>query len=186
MVGADEEPRDAADVGSEESRDEWAVAARPVLLEAAGRYRAVVTHKDLAAEVQQQSGIRTRQQPHYWIGDVLARVASDCASRDEPLLSSLCVNSAGSVGTGYAASVREALGVTPADGDDHAAAERLKCYQHFGAQGLPADGGLPALTPKLRGTRDRTRKAAAAAKPIATCPICFMAIPATGVCDNCG
>ncbi len=181
-----EETRDAADVGVDESRNAWAEAARPVLLEAAGKYRAVVTQKDLATEVQERTGIATRQQAHYWIGDVLARVSADCQTRGEPLLSSLCVNAAGSVGPGYGVAVAELSGTEPTDADDHAAAERLRCYQYFGATGLPADGGLAALTPKLRGARDRSRKAAAAARPITTCPICFMAIPATGVCDNCG
>ena len=54
-------------------------AARPVLLEAAGRYRATVTYKLLATAVQEASGITTTQLMHQWIGDVLGLV-TDSAS----------------------------------------------------------------------------------------------------------
>src|SRR6476659_999491 len=47
--------RDVADVGSEVARNAWAEAAREVLLDAAARYRTVVTHKELASEVQERT-----------------------------------------------------------------------------------------------------------------------------------
>ena len=90
--------RDVADVGSEVARNAWAEAAREVLLDAAARYRTVVTHKELASEVQERTGVRTTQLTHYWVGDVLGRVAAACAQRGEPLLSSLCVNTGGQRG----------------------------------------------------------------------------------------
>ena len=58
----------------------------------------MITSKELAAPVMERSNINTKRPTHYWIGDVLGRVAADCAERDEPLLSSLCVNAEGSVG----------------------------------------------------------------------------------------
>jgi hypothetical protein len=178
--------REATDVGIEASRAEWAEVARPVLIDAARSYRAVVTYKELAAEVQHRTGIRTKQPIHYWISDVLGRVSRDSAARDEPLLSALCVNSKGSVGPGYAEIVGELTGDVPADPDDHAARERLACHRLFEAEGLPENGGTPALVPMLAQARTRERKAAASMRPIATCPICQMALLPTGVCDTCG
>jgi hypothetical protein len=174
-----------AEPDPESARASWAEAAREQLIETAGRYHAVTTSKELAEAVQQRTGIRTRQPPHYWITDVLSRVAKDCAAREEPNLSSLCVNAAGSVGDGYGRVVAEATGQAPADQDRHAALARLECYRHFGAVGLPAGGGAPALTAKLAASRTRARKAAQEERPVATCPTCHLALTASGVCDNC-
>ena len=182
--------QDAAEIGAPAARTAWAEAARPVLLEAARRYNAVVTYKELAEQVQQHTMIRTTQQQHHWIGDVLGRVARTCREQGEPLLSALCVNAQGSVGQGYATIVRDLEGEEPDDADAHAANQRIECYRYFEAGDLPADGGSASLVPKLAASRERararTRKAAIAARPINTCPTCQMAIPATGVCDNCG
>jgi len=177
--------REAADVGIEATRTEWAEAARPVLIDAARTYRAVVTYKELAAEVQERTGIRTKQPIHYWVGDVLARVARDCAARDEPLLSALCVNSKGSVGPAYADVVAELTGEAPADPDDHASRVRLELYRSYDAEGLPEGGGNAALVPMLAQARTRERKAAAQMRPVPTCPTCMMALLPTGVCDTC-
>ncbi len=134
--------------------------------------------------MQERSGIRTKQLQHYWLGDVLQRVAQDCAARGEPNLSSLCVNAAGSVGDGYGLAVADTTGQAPSDPDRHAALARLECYRHFGAD-LPAGGGAAALTPRLAATRTRTRKAAQEARPVPTCPTCHLALTSSGVCDNC-
>ena len=177
--------RNAAEVGADESRREWADAAREVLLGVAGSYHEVITHKDLATEVQDRTGLRTKQLRHYWISDVLGQVSVDCYGGQEPLLSSLCVNAAGSVGERYAQAVRDTYGEEPEDADAHAARERLKCYTHFDAD-LPSDGGSAALTPKLSAARSRTRKALLVETPRPTCRTCHMQLPATGVCDHCG
>jgi hypothetical protein len=177
--------RTADEVGAEAARTAWADAAREVLTDTARRYQAVVTHKELGHAVQERSGIRTKQLQHYWIGDVLRRVSEDCASRGEPDLSSLCVNSSGSVGDGYRTLVAATTGEEPADPDAHAARTRLACYRHFGADDLPGHGGNPALTPKLAATRTRARKAAHEARPVPLCPTCHLALTASGVCDNC-
>ncbi|TCN35532.1 hypothetical protein EV644_11595 [Kribbella orskensis] len=177
--------REVSEVGSEQARSAWADAGREVLLATAHRYRDVVTYKLLSEQVQARTGIRTKQLMHYWIGDVLGRVSADCSRRGEPLLSSLCINSEGSVGPGYAVAVEAASGRPPADLDEHAARERLACYRYFDAVGLPPDGGSPALTHRLAAARERTRKAKAAERPTATCPTCHTQLPVTGVCDYC-
>jgi len=145
----------------------------------------VVTHKELAAWVQEDSGVHTARRTHYWMDDLLAAVARDSSAREEPLLSALAVNREGSVGTAYAAVVLELTGVTVDDADEHAARERLALHRHFEASDLPADGGTAALTPQLAATRARLRKAAVAARPVLTCPTCHMALLPTGRCDTC-
>jgi hypothetical protein len=177
--------RDASDVGVEESRDAWAVAARPVLVDVAQHYHAVITHKELVAEVQERSGIRTTQLGHYWIADVLGRVSSDAVGRGEPILAALCVNPQGSVGEGYVATVGRTTDDLTGDADDHAALQRLACYRYFQASDLPADGGSAALTPQLAARRARARKARLADAPIDVCPTCYTQLPATKICDNC-
>ena len=179
------EPAATDDVSTEEAHAAWAVAAREMLLGTARRYQQVMTTKDLAAGVQERTEITATQRMHYWISDVLALVAIDCAKRGEPNLAALCVNAEGSVGTAYAVSVEAATGETPEDPDGHAAITRLACYAHFEAPGLPADGGVAVLTPKLSASRSRVRKATLAARPVESCPRCFMVMPAEGPCNNC-
>jgi len=173
-------------VGAEATQAAWAAAARAVLIEAAQSYRTVVTHKELAAAVQERTGIHTDRRVHYWIDDLLATVGRQNASSDEPLLPSLCVNRESSVGAAYGALVADLTGEAPADPDDHAARERLACHRFFEAADLPADGGTSALVPQLANARARVRKAAAAMRPVQTCPTCHMALLPTGVCDSCG
>jgi hypothetical protein len=178
--------RDAADVGTDEARDAWAEAAHDVLVDTARDYQAVVTHKELARDVQARTGIRTSKAMHNWIGDVLKQVARSAHRREEPLLPALCVNSSGSVGAAYAGAVAATKNdLNGDDADDHAALERLRCYRHFEAEGLPADGGKPALTPQWSAKRSRERKVRHAERAVPICPNCYTAVPATGVCDNC-
>ncbi len=54
----------------------------------------------------------------------------------------------------------------------------------FQASGPTADA--PARRPARTPERPRARRAAEPEKPEAICPTCYMAMPATGVCDNCG
>ncbi len=137
-------------------------------------------------------------------------MAAECQSRGEPLLSSLCVNLQGSVGAAYAEAVEHARGEAPADPDEQAASERLECYRHWEATGLPADGGTPLRTSHVpvaprktaatraprastaSSSRTTTPRKAAAAKaaapepaPPRLCPRCFTVVPASGICDYC-
>lgn len=183
-TGAPSDEDEPEPVSEESMRAQWAEAARTRLVETASQYGALVTYKELAEHVQSATGLRTTKLAHHWIGDVLNRVAVDSAAREEPILSSLCVNAAGSVGDGYAVSVGSVLGQTPADADDHAAQQRFECYRFFGAT-MPTGGGFPALSPKLTTARNREAKARMAARPVAVCPNCQLAVPASGICDNC-
>jgi hypothetical protein len=191
--------RETSEVGAEATREAWATAARERLLEAARRYRATVPPAEMAIEVQRRSGIRTRQLWHHWLDEVLGLVALESSRREEPLLVALCADDAGRVTDGYAVMVRAAYGERPETPNAHAAKERLECYRFFDAVGLPADGGSlepPKPAPAARtATRRRTAapKAPAVRKPAKPadipqeiCPTCFMAMPRSGVCDNCG
>ncbi len=177
--------REVSDVGVATARVEWAGAAREMLLVAANKYQALVQHKDIAAGVQELTGIRTKQPTRQWIGGVLAEVSAESLRRGEPMLSALCVNPDESVFDGYAAIVGAATGTTPPDPDAHASHERLATYRHFEAAGLPADGGSPMIPLKLGAARARARKAAIAERPINKCPRCNLQTPANGICDTC-
>ncbi len=55
----------------------------------------------------------------------------------------------------------------------------------FDVPGPVADA--PARKPARAATRTApTRRASEPERPAAICPTCFMALPATGVCDSCG
>ncbi|WBP91022.1 hypothetical protein [Kitasatospora cathayae] len=174
----------------------WTRAAYPALEDVARRYHAVITYAELAEAVQQASGVRTSVNQRHWIGKVLALVVREAHRRGDPPLTALVVHATdGMVGAGYQ-DVLAVAGQPPIademDREQHAAAARLACYRHFGAD-LPADGGTPALAPRLKSAQTRksaqARKTAAAApapRPPAICPNCFLELPATRVCDSCG
>ncbi|MGA5822979.1 hypothetical protein ACPC54_34595 [Kitasatospora sp. NPDC094028] len=191
----------------------WTKVAYPALVEVAGHYHAVITHAELAEAVQEASGVRTRVEQRYWMGKVLGLLVREAHRRGDPPLTALVVRAAdGRVGAGYQ-EVLAVAGSAPLAGEmdreEHAAAARLACYRHFGAE-LPEDGGTPALAPKLRAalSRKASGKAAAAGSAAggtgsggsgaggsaagasvrvqAVCPRCFIEFPATGVCDSCG
>ncbi|MFJ9457898.1 hypothetical protein ACIRST_22790 [Kitasatospora sp. NPDC101447] len=191
---------DGVVVGATQAHIVWTRAAYPALVEVASRYHAVITYAELAEAVQEASGVRTRVNQRHWIGKVLSLVILEAHRRGDPPLTSLVVNAAdGKVGAGYQ-EVLAVAGQPPLademDREQHAAAARLACYRHFGAD-LPADGGTPALAPRLRASVQRkatsssaaatsTTAAAAAPRPPAICPTCFLELPATRVCDSCG
>lgn len=185
MTDVEHAAPERTDVTLEEAHAAWAEAAREMLIVTARRYQQVLTSKDLAAGVQERSGITATQRAHQWIGPVLDLVAADCAERGEPNLTALCVTSEGGVGRGYAETVAAATGEAPEDPDVHAAKARLDCHTYFEATNLPADGGTAMLTPRLSASRTRLRKAALEARPVESCPTCFMVLSAQGTCLNC-
>ena len=185
---------DGSPVAVSQAHIVWTRAAYPALVEVARRYHAVITYAELAEAVQQASGVRTSINHRHWIGKVLALVVREAHRRGDPPLTSLVVHAAdGMVGTGYQ-DVLAVAGQPPIpdemDREQHAAAARLACYRHFGAD-LPADGGIPALAPRLKTAATRrstttTTAAAPAPRPPAICPTCFLELLATRVCDSCG
>lgn len=173
---------DGAPVASDTADALWARSAREALIETARSYHAVIAYKELAAKIVSDSGIKTSFILPSWIGKVLGEVERESSERGEPLLSSLCVRQDGTVGDGYG--VAAGANLTDANREKHAAMERFKCNQHFGAT-MPDDGGQPAMTRQPRPKAERVSRVRAEPKVGALCPTCFMETSITGVCDNC-
>lgn len=164
---------DGAPVTLDSARAIWAVVAREVLEETARRYNNVVTAADLAKQVQDRSGVHTRTPASAWLPSVLADVTTACAAAGDPDLATLCR--------------RDEVG-----DDLHRAEQRLAAYRQL-SRDLPADGGRPSLLqrpspPRVSRPRASTPKPTARKRqtPLAICPTCFMALPASGRCDTCG
>ncbi len=189
----------------------WVREAHDVLSEVATTYHAVITTTELGERVQAASGIHTSRPAAQWLGKVLLPVAHLCHRNGQPPLPALVVDPhSGWVGEAYDDVLRVAERLPIADPlkrETHAAEARLACYRWEGS--APEDGGEPAPVPERSGRRPRaprTQGAAAAVRtprvvkpaappakpriaasdrPVTVCPTCFMAVPATGVCDNC-
>ncbi len=188
----------------------WARVAHEILEETATTYHGVVRETALAERLQADSGIHTTRPHPRWLSKLLLPLAHLHARDGYPALTALVVDTNGWVGERYDDVLRAAeqlpiLDVTARE--QHAARARLECYQWAGS--APDDGGAPAPVPLAAGRAPRAPRAAAGPKtqrspraprepkpstprrvaasdrPIAVCPTCFMAIPATGVCDNC-
>jgi hypothetical protein len=181
----------------------WAKHAYEVLVETAGRYNAVITHAELAEEVQRRSNLWTKAPVGSWVNTLLVDLARVSQLRGEPALTSLVVRTQdGQVGAGY----DEVLRVTgsgpiddPMERELHAATARLECYRHWGAD-VPQDAS-PTLPGRMQeGTRPRpsgpaaaaagkagapTSRAAAEPRRGRVCPTCFMEMPVAGPCPNC-
>lgn len=189
----------------------WVKETYDVLGAVAFDYHGVITTTDLAERVQEASGIRTSRPETAWLAKVLLPVAHLCRRNGEPPLTALVVDPrTGWVGEVYDDVLRVADQLPilePVKREMHASAARLECYRWAGS--APAGGGEPAAVPepisrRARAPRPvgtsaapRTPRAAAPPKPavkpriaasdrpITVCPRCFMAVPATGLCDNC-
>jgi hypothetical protein len=183
------EAPEVVDLTREEAEDAWTPEAHRVLTRVAGTYQGLIEYAELAAEVQESSGIHTRRQVRSWLGPVLERVARLNHENGEPPLTALVVQKGdGTVGVGYDEAVRLTDGPDfddPLAREKHAATARLACYQWADAK-VPADGGRPALSPRFDQIHTRLRKERRAAEQPTICPTCNMSIPPTGVCDNCG
>jgi len=188
--------------------ESWAKITHGILEQVAADYHAVVREAELAERLQAESGIRTTRGPERWLAKMLAPLAHLHHRDGYPPLTALVVDRNGWVGERYDDLMRatEQLPITdPTARELDAARARLACYQWAGS--APEDGGVPAAVPRVvrsraggttsgrtaRGRTPRTpREPKAPARPkkverpVAVCPSCFMAIPATGVCDNCG
>jgi len=164
----------------------WTAAALPVLERVARTYHATITYKELGDQVQEATGIHTRVLLMNWIGQVLGGASRESHRRGQPMLSALCVHSDGTVGVGYGQAIMDNYGgQLPSDLDMHAAEERLRCYQYFGAD-LPPGGGKSALTRQVAARRAWLVQQARADTPDQPCcPTCNLTLPISGICDNC-
>lgn len=164
----------------------WAAVAHDVLESTAHRYNDFLTYKELAEKVQELSGIRTRMHMRNWVGRILSAVVDECAHRNEPPLTSLCVTQSQTVGEVYRYVLKKTGEPIPDDLDMHAAEARLRCYRMY-ATDLPSDGGVPTLPRQVAAARANAARKAAAERPekIELCPVHFTALPQSGRCDYC-
>lgn len=184
----------------------WVLEAHGILQDAAQQYHGVVRDDHLAEWVQERSGIRTSRPQRQWMPQLLAPVIAISEHNEEPPLVALVVTEKdGRVGVWFD-EVRRVRGFGPIEAplerERYAARARLECYQWAGV--APDDGGEPApvgtprrtRAPRAASTAATSRRAAAPKepkpgrvaatdRPVNVCPHCFMAIPATGLCDNC-
>lgn len=137
---------------------------------------------------------------------MLAVVTLKCVKEGWPHLASLVVRpSDGKPGPWYFDVLSQTGPGQSRDEVEHAAGQRLACYEHFEAE-LPADPEptldplrlrrkvqhLDAVKQPARAPRTKApartpapRKAAPAERRGAVCPTCFMEMPLSGVCPNC-
>lgn len=178
---------DGVAVPAHEAEQLWATHALDVLRDVASRFGELVDYAELSAHVQERSQVRTRVPVMTWIGGVLRRVMQTTRAAGEPPLSVL---------------------VIPKRVDSAEAAwstARMQCYRRYCAD-IPEElpivratgsgtsvGGRPSSAPagRTRSSSGTTRAKAPSRPasrldaPPALCPRCFLALPATGVCDNC-
>ncbi|WP_026927547.1 hypothetical protein [Granulicoccus phenolivorans] len=180
----------------EANLERWAKSAYLILRDdVATRYHATITYSDLAERVQKHSGIVAKGPSRQWIGKVLGLVVRVCHHNSDPALSALVVHKTdGMVGAGYDLVLKVAAlpALTdPQEREEHAARARLECYRKF-CHSMPADGGTPGYSTIYTEKAARAAQRAARppkpeenARPLKFCPTCFVALPATGICDEC-
>ncbi|WP_147233207.1 MULTISPECIES: hypothetical protein [Brevibacterium] len=160
----------------------WVPIAYEILVQTASTYNQTLTYKDLTEAVQSRSGIRTKMLISNWSGDLLEQVARRAAAEGEPPLTSLCVHQDGTIGDGYRQAPKSVSSDPDIDVEDLAAQHRLLCYQRYSSD-LPADGGEPTLTRQVAEVSSRARLSATKRRDV--CPIHFVELPSTGICDDC-
>lgn len=193
----------------------WARSVHTILEETAAVYHATITEGALAHRLLTETGIATARPHPRWLPKLLQPLAALHDRDGYPPLTTLVVDGRGWVGERYDDVLRAAqhLPITdPTSRERHAARARLECYQWAGS--APEDGGHPEIV-EMKASRARAprapkepraaaassgtgapraprepqpatpRKVAASDRPIKVCPRCYMAIPATGLCDNC-
>lgn len=179
-------------VGVNEGSRAWAEEAVEVLTEVAGHYRGVITYAELAEEVQVRTRLRTGAPFRNWIGGVLATVVSRCHALGLPPLTSLVVHGRGKDGAVEEGTVAARFTCYRRFADDipaevlaaAAAAARAKEEAAGPARASRAKPSASARTRAPRAPRERRQKAAEEAPKI--CPSCFVQLPASGICDDCG
>lgn len=196
-------------IAKDQALVELAKAARDILLEVAGTYRATITYRQLGTDVQRRAAIRCGSTPGWLVG-VLAMVAHVCHRLAEPALTSLVVgHEDGLVGPAFDEVLRTSglpAAASAQAREQAAAASRLECYRRY-APGVPEDAE-PTLvtvaaaqrTPTVKGTprakaavkpkplnADRPRRAIDENRaPHVVCSSCFLQTPPGEECQNCG
>lgn len=180
-------------VGVKEGSQAWAGAAAEVLVEVAGHYRGLITYADLAEQVQARTGLRTRASYRSWIGGLLATVVARCHAQGLPPLTSLVVHRVDGQASADEATVHARLTCYCRFADDvpaevlaaAAAAARAK-EEAARAEQEAKDAARRRRSTARTPRQPRERRSPAAEEAPRICPTCFVQLPASGICDECG
>lgn len=160
----------------------WVAVTEPILEGVASVYGGSITYEQLAEQLFEQTGYRTRMLLGNWIGQVLGPVQSATLAEGKPPLSSLVVRAeTGGVGDGYVNHQHPQGFASFAERQQAAAVDRLTCYRAY-CDHVPEDAE-PQMT-ALYQAKHR-QKAPTGSPPPKICPSCFTELPVSGRCDYC-
>src|SRR3954453_3021320 len=125
--------------------DAWVEAAEAILEGVAATYGGSITYDQLAQQLFDRTGYRTRMMLGHWIGQVLGPIQAATLTEGKPPLSALVVRAGtGGVGDGYINHEHpEGFGSFP-ERQHAAAADRLTCYRRY-CDHVPSDAS-PQMT----------------------------------------
>jgi hypothetical protein len=123
----------------------WVQATEAILEKVAATYGGSITYEELAQQLFDETGYRTRMLLGQWIGQVLGPVQAATLTDGKPPLSSLVVRAAtGGVGDGYVNHGHPEGFASFAERQHAAAVDRLTCYRTYCAH-VPEDAA-PQMT----------------------------------------
>lgn len=171
--------------------DAWVRATEEILEAVAATYGASITYEELAQQLFERTGYRTRMMLGHWIGQVLGPVQAATLTEGKPPLSALVVRAGtGGVGDGYINHEHPEGFASFVERQHAAAADRLTCYRTY-CDHVPEEAA-PQMTPLyiakqtwLHIPKQTPRQKPAASAP-RTCSVHHMVLPASGRCDYCG
>lgn len=170
----------AAQVAWPEAVAAWVDSTEPILERVAATYGGSITYDQLAQQLFEHAGYRTRMLLGNWIGKVLGPVQDRTLAEGKPPLSSLVVRAeTGGVGDGYVNHENPHGLDSYAERQQAAAVDRLTCYRVYCDQ-VPADA-----EPTMTDLYNAKHTPKSSPPPQRTCPSCCLVLPATGVCDTC-
>ena len=172
----------------------WVEATEAILERVAAVYGASITYEQLAEQLFDATGYRTRMMLGHWIGQVLGPVQAATLTEGKPPLSSLVVRAGtGGVGDGYVNHEHPEGFASFAERQHAAAVDRLTCYRTY-CDHVP-EKAAPQMTSLYLAKQAGRREPASSARrrvapprlpsPPRTCTTCFTVLPATGRCDYC-
>src|SRR3954470_4528883 len=168
----------------------WVQATEAILEGVAATYGDSITYDELAQQLFDETGYRTRMMLGHWIGKVLGQVQDATLTEGKPPLSALVVRAGtGGVGEGYINHEHPEGFASFAERQHAAAVDRLTCYRTY-CDHVPADA-TPQMTSLFiaKGTSldmaDPTPRQKPTPPPLRICPTHNVALPASGRCDYC-
>jgi hypothetical protein len=168
----------------------WVQATEAILEGVAATCGGSITYEELAQQLFDKTGYRTRMMLGHWIGQVLGPVQAATLTEGKPPLSALVVRAGtGGVGEGYVNHEHPEGFVSFAERQHAAAVDRLTCYRtycdHVPEDAAPQMTSLYIAKQRSNGMATRTSRQKPTPPPLKTCPTHNMVLPASGRCDYC-